>query len=126
MNLFCNLCNMYVSEQTKHCKSCDRCCEGFDHHCEWLNYCVGIANYEIFIKLIHVYLVLNLSTICLFVYNFAKSLVTEEKTGTVAIVVLLWIQAVINLIAFFVDLDLIYLHRWLIKHGLSTYEYTIY
>ena len=54
------------------------------------------------------------------------SLVTEEKEGSMAIVVLVWIQSVVNFIAFLVDLELILFHRWLIRHGFSTYEYTIY
>lgn len=44
-DLFCNICNAYVQPRTKHCGPCNRCCEEFDHHCKWLNNCIGTENY---------------------------------------------------------------------------------
>ena len=37
---------------TKHCSECDRCVSHFDHHCPWLNTCIGARNYATFITLI--------------------------------------------------------------------------
>jgi palmitoyltransferase len=37
---------------TKHCRECDRCVSHFDHHCPWLNTCIGARNYATFITLI--------------------------------------------------------------------------
>ena len=39
-------------EQSKHCSQCDRCVYYFDHHCLWINNCVGKKNYKLFMLLV--------------------------------------------------------------------------
>ena len=50
--LYCEACQMYVNESTKHCSRCEECIEGFDHHCKWLNKCIGRDNYRRFVLLV--------------------------------------------------------------------------
>jgi palmitoyltransferase ZDHHC1/11 len=44
----CFYCRAFVSTSAKHCSVCDKCVPGFDHHCRWLNTCVGERNYKAF------------------------------------------------------------------------------
>ncbi|XP_063715653.1 palmitoyltransferase ZDHHC11-like isoform X2 [Symsagittifera roscoffensis] len=48
-NNFCYICDAFVGRSAKHCGQCNKCVEGFDHHCLWLNNCVGKRNYRYFI-----------------------------------------------------------------------------
>nr|XP_014276169.1 probable palmitoyltransferase ZDHHC1 [Halyomorpha halys] len=46
----CHLCNIETSgPRTKHCSVCNKCVGRFDHHCKWLNHCIGGRNYVAFL-----------------------------------------------------------------------------
>jgi len=42
-------CEGYVKSGSYHCRKCGKCSEGFDHHCLWLNNCIGSKNYVSFV-----------------------------------------------------------------------------
>lgn len=46
---FCTICMINQPLRTYHCKVCNTCISGFDHHCSWLNVCIGEKNKIIFI-----------------------------------------------------------------------------
>lgn len=45
---YCKWCDKYVPRDSKHCRRCNNCRVGFDHHCIWLNSCVTTQNYNYF------------------------------------------------------------------------------
>ena len=53
-NSYCYICQIYQPYRTKHCHECDSCIATFDHHCPWMNNCIGQKNrhlYYIFLLL---------------------------------------------------------------------------
>lgn len=45
---YCRFCKMQVPNNAKHCRACNKCRVGFDHHCNYINNCVTKSNYLIF------------------------------------------------------------------------------
>lgn len=48
----CKWCRIRVPLDTHHCRACEKCVQGFDHHCDYLNTCVGKSNYLAFISFV--------------------------------------------------------------------------
>lgn len=46
--LICPDCMIVRTPRSRHCGTCDKCVERFDHHCPWINNCVGIKNHGTF------------------------------------------------------------------------------
>lgn len=46
--LLCPDCEVIRTSRSRHCSICNRCVERFDHHCPWVNNCVGINNHHYF------------------------------------------------------------------------------
>lgn len=46
---YCPKCKIKFNKRSKHCVVCDKCVYNFDHHCYWVNNCIGGNNYFHFI-----------------------------------------------------------------------------
>ncbi|KAK9463690.1 DHHC palmitoyltransferase-domain-containing protein [Lipomyces oligophaga] len=49
---FCTTCQIWRTARASHCKKCNRCIDRLDHHCIWLNCCIGRCNYRYFMTYI--------------------------------------------------------------------------
>ncbi|KAK1350747.1 hypothetical protein LUQ84_3411 [Hamiltosporidium tvaerminnensis] len=47
--MFCIECNIFKNRSISHCNVCDRCVMERDHHCPWIDNCIGAANFKYFI-----------------------------------------------------------------------------
>ncbi|KAI9476421.1 MAG: DHHC palmitoyltransferase-domain-containing protein [Benjaminiella poitrasii] len=55
---YCDTCKLYRPPRASHCKQCDNCVEFEDHHCAWLNNCIGKRNYRSFVLAIYCFILL--------------------------------------------------------------------
>merc|ERR1712111_21611 len=46
---FCEVCQGYKAPRAHHCRKCERCVMKMDHHCPWINNCVGHFNHGHFV-----------------------------------------------------------------------------
>ena len=44
----CPDCRCIRTPRSRHCHLCNRCVDTFDHHCPWINNCVGSGNHVAF------------------------------------------------------------------------------
>lgn len=72
---FCESCLIVQMVPTKHCKLCNECCTKFDHHCIYINGCVGAKNHKQFIF----FLLSTLLAVFGFFYGSMSYLATENE-----------------------------------------------
>ena len=64
---YCNVCKIWLDldKKIKHCKFCNICIEGMDHHCPWTGKCIGKRNVIPFY--IFVFSVFGLFSFCIYI-----------------------------------------------------------
>ena len=68
--LLCADCEVVRTDRSRHCSICNKCVERFDHHCPWINNCVGLDNHGVFMSfLVSMFALLALTNFSL-IYNF--------------------------------------------------------
>jgi len=129
---YCTICRNTVEMNSKHCAKCDRCTEEFDHHCEWLNNCVGSRNYRSFFMVTVTMTLLALMKLSLAGYLLIGGLINEEilevngwfmEKDKKKYLYLIAASSVKDPFVLIMLLNLLGFHIWLKIKGISTYQY---
>lgn len=70
----CRRCSSYKPPRAHHCSICGRCVIKMDHHCPWVNNCVGIGNHKFFLLFIFYTFVSCMFSLVLLVWKFFSCL----------------------------------------------------
>ena len=68
--MLCADCEVVRTDRSRHCSICNRCIERFDHHCPWINNCVGISNHGVFMMFLVSMMALLSTTLGSLILNF--------------------------------------------------------
>lgn len=144
----CHLCNITTdSKRTKHCSICNKCIVRFDHHCKWLNNCIGARNYTAFLVCLISAILASLFVAGLSATELLLSLLPERiadyrglnatmenataaspalsviPVPDTASMILITAIGILSAIAAILLIHLCFFHGYIACLGLTTYEY---
>ncbi|XP_020229668.1 probable protein S-acyltransferase 15 isoform X1 [Cajanus cajan] len=118
----CNKCYAYKPPRTHHCRVCRRCILKMDHHCLWINNCVGYWNYKAFLVFVLYATISSIYSMIIFISSINQQDWDSIK-GNSSLRIFYVTYGVVLLILTITLLTLFGWHVYLILHNMTTIEY---
>merc|ERR1719348_1476574 len=121
---YCEKCLCIKPDRSHHCSVCEDCTLKMDHHCPWVNNCVGFSNYKFFLLFLGyalsycVFIAATTARYFLHIWLLEKE--ADEELGS-AKYHILFVFFVSILFSLSVS-SLFWYHIWLLLHNRSTLE----
>lgn len=114
----CTICQTYKPPRCHHCKRCNRCYLKFDHHCVFIDTCVGFHNYKFFIQFLvaNFFLVLYYVVILCIEFGIEGDHSTQVVTNVV-------VSTTLGCLILFVNIQTLILHLRLLPNNETIVEY---
>ncbi|XP_064467472.1 palmitoyltransferase ZDHHC3-like isoform X6 [Ornithodoros turicata] len=99
----CHKCVCIKPERAHHCSVCQRCIRKMDHHCPWVNNCIGQNNQKFFVLFTMYIAIISSHALFLAVNHFITCLNTEWKkctSGSPAVTVILLVLLIFEALLF--------------------------
>ncbi|GMJ12126.1 hypothetical protein like AT3G09320 [Hibiscus trionum] len=121
---YCQKCSHFKPPRAHHCRICKRCILRMDHHCVWINNCVGHANYKaFFVFVVYAVIACFYSLVLLLggLFEFSDSQNDEQRRDSFRII---YVISALLLLPLSVALSvLLGWHIYLVSQNTTTIEY---
>ncbi|CAD8102246.1 unnamed protein product [Paramecium sonneborni] len=116
-NNICPDCWVIKPQRSKHCEFCQKCVIFYDHHCPWINNCVGAKNLLYFyLYLISLLLIQIYSAVIIVYYFFISDSLSLFKY-------LIMLYPILNILIFITPIFLLCIYQTKnLYYGITTYE----